>query len=148
MMQPTETSSSWRSYMNHCRTMTGRDRRNARRANILLGLWAVAFLAALFGLRRGFVEATPLVLAAVVVPTALGIVAALAFGRFLREADELHRKIQLQALALGFGAGFVATFAVSLLEAAGWTIVDVGDTFVVMAIAYLVGMYLGSRRYA
>ncbi|MDX1645003.1 MAG: hypothetical protein R3244_11660 [Thermoanaerobaculia bacterium] len=147
-MEEAHTESSWRSYLNHCRSMTERDRRNARIANWVLAAWALAFLSATYALRRDLIDGGALAVTAVVVPTALGIFAALAFGRFLRQADELHRKIQLQALALGFGAGFVTTFTVSLLEAAGWVVIDTGDVFLVMAIFYLFGMWLGARRYA
>ncbi len=146
-MEEARTERSWRAYLTHCRSMTGRDRRNARIANIYLAAWMLAFVGSLLGLKRGAIEGELLTVAAVVVPIALAVAATFAFGRFLRHADELHRKIQLHALALGFGAGFVATFAVTLLEAAGWTEIDSGDTFLVMVVFYLIGMYLGTRRY-
>ena len=70
----------------------------------------------------------------------------LAFRRFLREADELQRRIQLEALALGFGAAVVGAAAYRLLERAGAT--DVSDVIMILAVGYSVGVIAGQRRYA
>ena len=76
----------------------------------------------------------------------------LAFRRFLREADELQRRIQLEALALGFGAAVVGAAAYRLLERAGATDVsdvsDVSDVIMILAVGYSVGVIAGQRRYA
>lgn len=147
-MDTTETRGSWRSYLASCRAMTERDRRNARTANWALALWCVTFLPALFLLRRGSVQGGLASYALAIVPSVLAIVAVLTYIRFLRQADELHRKIQFEALAFGFGAGFVASFGMVLLEEAGLGTFDAGDPFAVMLSCYVVGLFLGTRRYA
>ena len=65
----------------------------------------------------------------------------LAYRRFLQNADELQRRIQLEALALGFGAALVGAAAYRLLERAG----AIGGTgasnlIMIMAVAYSVGV--------
>lgn len=70
------------------------------------------------------------------------------FGRFLRQADELQRSIQLQALALGFGVGLFAGFGYRLLEGLGVPPATTSDISVFMAFFYFVGLWLGRRRYA
>lgn len=131
-----------------CRNLTSADRRNANIATAVLFVWGLGFVGASLLLRREVVPAGALAYLTALVPTALGIFAVLAYIRFLRHADELHRKIQLEALALGFGAGFVATFAFELLEAAGLDRADVSSPFSVMVIFYFLGLSIGSRRYA
>ncbi|HEX2059549.1 MAG TPA: hypothetical protein VHK90_02310, partial [Thermoanaerobaculia bacterium] len=74
--------------------------------------------------------------------------AARAYVMFLRGADELLRKIQLEALALAFGAGGVFMIGWRLCERLGAPKLDVNDPFVVMAVVWGLGQWLGFRRYA
>ncbi len=62
-------------------------------------------------------------------------------------ADELLRKIQLEGLALGFGAGVIFAMSYQLLERAGAPQLQVSDTVVVMMVGWAVGQLLGLRRY-
>lgn len=131
-----------------CTQMTAADRRNSWRATGWLFVWAVSFVSVAFAIRT---EALPTGLwtyLAIAGSTALGIVAVLAYVHFVRQADELQRKIQLEALALGFAGGFVAQFAFSLIERAGIMDVEIGDLFLVMVVCYSMGVFLGARRYA
>ena len=70
------------------------------------------------------------------------------FIRYLREADELLRKIQLEAIALGFGAGVLATFTGSLVSRLMEKSLDGGDILLVMVAVYALGVIVGTRRYA
>jgi hypothetical protein len=71
-----------------------------------------------------------------------------AYVAFLRDADELQRKIQVEALALGFGAGLVAMHGYRLLERAGMARLDVNDLGIVMVVAFVTGIVFGRRRYS
>jgi len=135
-------------YLAACRSMRPADRRNVNVATGLLLAWAVSFGAGILLLKRGVVPEGPLAYLLVAVPIGLAILAVLAYVRFLRRADELHSKIQFEALALGFGAGFVATFGFSLLEAVGAHTFTLADPFSVMVVFYMVGLFVGARRYA
>ncbi|MGD2130571.1 MAG: hypothetical protein PVG42_16690 [Lysobacterales bacterium] len=129
------------------RGMRDIDRRNARRTNGWLLGWMVVFVATTFALKSGALSGLPAWLA-IAAATALGIVAILRYIRFLREADELLRKIQLEAIALGFGAGLVAHFTGSLVARLLNKPLDAGDVLLVMVIGYILGVILGTRRYA
>ena len=130
-------------------TVTERDRRNQQTAVVWLFFWTVSWVAALIGIREGWVPAGALTMAVALLPTALGLAMILAYWKFLRHADELLRKIHLEALALGFGAGVVGAVAIHLLEETGAVgATDVTDVIVVMAVVYVLSVVLGTRRYA
>lgn len=70
-----------------------------------------------------------------------------AVARLLVEADELQRRIQLEALAVAFGAGSVLTFGYGLLQAVGLPTVSWLWVWPVYAACWLVGSFLARRRY-
>ena len=67
---------------------------------------------------------------------------------FLRQADELLRKVHLEALAFAFGAGLVSMMVWRLCERLGAPKLDVNDAALVMILTWTAGQYLGARRYA
>ena len=67
---------------------------------------------------------------------------------FLRQADELLRKVHLDALAFAFGAGIVVMMAYRLCERLGAPKLDVNDASLVMLLAWIAGQWLGARRYS
>jgi hypothetical protein len=71
-----------------------------------------------------------------------------AYMHFLRNADELLRKVHVEALALAFGAGAVAMMGYRLCERLGAPQLDINDPFLVMLLFWAGGQYLGARRYA
>lgn len=131
-----------------CTPMTARDRRNQWRAVGWLFVWMVSYVSVAFAIRTEALPAGLWTYLAIAGSTALGVVTVLAYVRFVRQADELQRKIQLEALALGFAGGFVAQFVFSLIGRTAIMDVDIGDPFLVMCICYAVGLFLGARRYA
>ncbi len=131
-----------------CSDMTARDRHNLNRANGWMALWLVCFAAVTWLIKADIVIPGPIGWVVAILPTAVGVVALLGFGRFLREADELQRRIQLEALALGFGAGLFAGFGYRLLEGLGAPTASISDASIVMVFFYLIGLWMGRRRYA
>ena len=71
-----------------------------------------------------------------------------AYIHFLRNADELLRKIHLEALALAFGIGAVAMMGYRLCERLGAPKMDVNDPLLVMLLVWLGAQIAGVRRYA
>jgi hypothetical protein len=131
-----------------CQGMTERDRRNARTTNYWLFAWMVVFVGTSFGIKGGQLETGPLAWIAITASTVIGLVVVHYYMRFLREADELLRKIQMEALAIGFGAAFIGTFTMSLMERLRGQAFDIGDLFLLMVIFYMIGIFTGMRRYA
>lgn len=151
MEEPTRTDAAaggLRRLIASCRHMTDRDRRNSRRAGWWLFAWMASYVLVTLVLVRGLLPAGLPSYSAVAGSVALGVAAMVAYVRFLREADELLRKIQLEAVALGFAGGFVAYFGIELLMRAGVPGLEIDDLFTVMFVCYLAGLFLGTRRYA
>ena len=126
---------------------TEADRRNQYWFTAWLIAWAVSFVAANQILKSELEMADPLSWAVAIGPNVFAIAALLAYLRFLRQADELLRKIQLEGLALGFGVGVVFMLSYQLLERVGAPQLHVGDPVVVMMVAWALGQLLGMRRY-
>lgn len=147
-MQPDRpTAPARRSLWPSCHT-TERDRRNQRRL-VAWGLaWVATWTAAGLALDNGWIG-TAVAAAAIVLSALLGVATLLAYRRFLREADELRRKIELDALALAFGVGLVAGFTHWLLAEAGIVAeAEVLFLLVLMVATHTLGLLVGHRRYA
>lgn len=111
----------------------------------------------LFGSMVAFAAATILIRGNFVPPaggwtlTALSILLMLTTMRsyivFLRYADELLRKVHLEALAFAFGIGMVVMMGYRLCERLGAPKLDVNDAALVMVLCWMAGQWLGARRY-
>jgi hypothetical protein len=113
----------------------------------VLALWAVVFTGANQLIKRGVLEGGPLTWLVVVLPFVAGGLAMLAYGSYLRQADELQRLIQFQGLALGFGGTFFLFSGYKALERLGAPVANFSDVALVMAVLYTLGIFLGWRRY-
>ena len=70
-----------------------------------------------------------------------------AYLRFLSRMDELGRRIQLEALAFGFGAAGMLTFAYGFLENAGFPQLSYIWVFPLMIALWGIGGAIASYRY-
>jgi hypothetical protein len=125
---------------------TPRDQANVRRVSLALLLWVLVWIAARLLLDFGALEGAAAWLMALA-PCTLALIIVRHYVRFLREADELLRLVQLEGLALGFGACFVFTTTYRLLEQAGAPDLDINDSLLVMVGFWALGMWLAKRRY-
>lgn len=135
------------SFWARCGDTTPRDRRNQTRMLVTLAVWAVCFVGASYSIKHELLTDGILAWLVAAAPTVVGLFVLLAYARFLREADELQRLIQLQALALGFGAGWLAISGYPIFERLGAPAADPGDFIFVMAIFYSLGSVAGVWRY-
>ena len=87
---------------------------------------------------KTLVAVTPLI------PAALALSAYL---RFLARMDELGRRIQLEALAFGFGAAGMLTFAYGFLENAGFPQLSYIWVFPTMIALWGIGGAIAAYRY-
>lgn len=112
---------------------------------------AASLLASAFMLKAGVGGSAALKWAIAALPIPLLVPWLLAYLRFLREADELVRKIQMEGLAVGFWAGVVFGFGFIVLEAAGpprlHLPAPVAIMLAVMMLGYAVGRILAGKRY-
>lgn len=125
---------------------TARDRRNQYRFLIWAALWALVFVAS--GLTQRYVEldGAPLWLVAFA-PTLPAILVVASYLKFLREADELVRRVQMEGLALGFGAGVLLIIAVQLPETTPITQFKGSDVLFVMMLGWAIGQVWATWRY-
>ena len=129
--------------------LTPRDRRNQQRVLIWLFVWTLSWVVANIVIKEGWAPEGVLMLATAMLPTLLGVAMMLAFWKFIREADELQRKIQLEGLAVGFGIGIVGAFTMHLLARANLvSAIDLSEVAALMMVAYAVAVIVGERRYA
>ena len=125
-----------------------RDRRNQWRITLWSLVWALSFVAVTLGIKKEWLSFGA-ALAGVAGTALLGIATLLAYRRFLREADELQRKIEVEALALAFGVGLVGGLTYWLLAVQGGVpAMDFIYVFFVMIITYPVGVLVGRRKYS
>jgi hypothetical protein len=94
-------------------------------------------------LAAGTLLEKPLILIPLV-PAALTI---WAFLKMVRNTDELQRRILYQALTLGFGVTFAATLVYSVLEDLGLPHVSAVWWWGTLALSWIVGLAITSRRY-
>ncbi len=119
--------------------------RELRLAAVTL-LWAVTFVGATRLLKSELLPAGIVPWLVALAPSvAAGFVLA-AYVRFLREADELQRLIQLQGLAAGFGGGFFVLCGYSLFEQLGASPAGI-ELVAVMPFLYVIGVLVGERKY-
>lgn len=129
-------------------TMTPTDVRNLGRFNLWMMGWAVSWVATLFALKLGGDLAPGLRYALTAIPIAVALATIVAYLRFLRQADELLRKIHLEGMAWGFGVAFVLTTASPLLERAGAPPLEAAILWAAMVFGWAIGQLVGRRRYA
>lgn len=129
-----------------CGGMTPHDRRNSTRATWVMAGWGVAFIAATWLVANDVVAGAVAWLVAAV-PAAISVAALFAYGRFLREADEMQQKIQLTAFSVGFGVALFFGLGYSIFEKLGAPRGDMADLTFALAIGYLLGLWIARRRY-
>lgn len=81
------------------------------------------------------------------VTASLMVVCMCSYIHFLRHADELLRKVHLDALAFAFGAGVVVMMTYRLCERLGAPKLDFNDGSLVMILTWMAGQWIGARRY-
>lgn len=127
---------------------TPRDAQNYMRFTLWMMASLVVFAAATILISQEIIGpgvlAWSLSLAAVVLMAA----AVRAYVGFLRSADELLRKVHLEALAFAFGVGAVTMMGYRLAERLGAPDLDINDPLLVMMLTWTVGQWIGARRYA
>ena len=100
--------------------LPARDLRNASIANLWIFAWAISLVVISYLSKYDWYSSNLIIATGLMIHAGIGIGMILAFRHFLAEADELQRKIQLDALALSVGVTIVAFSSASLLAKAGF----------------------------
>ena len=110
--------------------------------------WAIAFVGASWFLRSDPAISQGAAWIVAVAPNLLALGVVIVYLRFLRDADELVRRIQLEGLAFGFGVGVVFSMGYQLLERAGAPQLGFSDLAGIMMFAFVVGVVRANRQYS
>jgi hypothetical protein len=125
-----------------------RDRRNHRRIRLWALAWAISFIAVTLVIKREWLP-FGVTLVGVAGNALFGIATILAYRRFLGEADELRRKIEVEALAFAFGAGIVGGLTYWLLVVSGAVpAMGFAYVFAAMLFTHSAGVVMGRRKYS
>lgn len=126
-----------------------RDRANYRRLNMWLFAWLGTWLAIGAAVKYEIVAVGVLPNLLALIPLGLGIAAVHAYRHFLTEADELRRKIELDALAVAFGVGVVGGLSYWLFGQTGlFSEIDLLWTIVAMIVTYSITVQIGLAKYS
>jgi len=126
---------------------------NSAKNTIVLGYWTVAWVLtmalATFGPKFIWQSSDTLTTLAIIINFAVGIGMILANIRHLKGLDEMHQKIQLEAMGISLGVGLVAGLSYSNLDVANIITNDAEISYliIIMGLTYLVAVIAGQRKY-
>lgn len=140
--QPDQTNPS------HCDSVPLTDLRNALRVMITSLVWATVFVGSSWILKADSSPTGFGAWAIVAVCVTLGVVALAAFRKYLLDADELTRKIQLEGLAFGFGAGLLFSLSYGLFHSVGAPDMSMTHAGTVLIVGYVVGVLRAIHQYS
>lgn len=142
---------SLRQVIGFARCGTERDRRNQRIILYWAAAWMGTWLLANFAIAEAWLPDTPLTAALLAfVPALFGLGALRAFWVYLQEADELLRKIELDALALAFGFALISSLTTWILGLMGYLDADQLLMWITsaMLVVYALAVIAGHIRYS
>lgn len=113
----------------------------------LIILWAASFSSAKWLLQSTLLDSELMRWLVVATPTILGLITVMSYLNFLHKADEFIRKIQLEAVALGFAAGVLFNTGQALLQELNIIEVSTGSTATIMLIVFALGQFYAAWRY-
>lgn len=82
-----------------------------------------------------------------VLPMVPFVYAIAAYVRFMRDLDEVQRRIKLEAFAIAFGATAAVTFCYGFLQHVGLPHVNWWFVWPVMGVSWIAGHIVAERRY-
>jgi hypothetical protein len=127
---------------------TARDLRHQIRFLLWMAATAAGYIGATAAQRHGASIPMPLRWGIVGLACLLALQAIRSYLAFLRTADELLRRIQMEALALGFGVGAAFSVLYPLLEGLGAPRLSGRAGALAMLLAWSAGSWIGERRYS
>jgi hypothetical protein len=144
---PSADGASWWQAALMIRGQTKAEQRNIRSAWIWCFVWAVGFCAVMAALKTFSHLGGPLTWLLAMIPIALSLPAAFACLRFIREADEFMRKVQLEGIAIGFATGFVFCMGYYMLERVGAPRLPMLFAIVPLTLGWAIGSFIVASRH-
>ncbi len=126
---------------------------NTVRNTVRLGFWTFGWVVTMaivnFGPKVVWQSNETPTIFAILINFAIGVGMILANRRPLQGIDEMHRKIQLEAMALSLGVGLIACLSYSNLDVTDiiGSDAEISHLVILMALTYLAGVVAGLRKY-
>lgn len=124
-------------------------KRNVRHLGYWTCAWVLSMAVATFGPK--FIWNFNSIISAlfILINTVIGIGMILMNRKYINGLDEMHRKVNLDAMAIALGVGVVGGLSYSMLDIAEVIAFDAEIGFLVMliSITYVIGMVVGYLRY-
>ena len=123
--------------------------RNTARLGLWTGAWLVTMAVATFGPLSVWHANRPLTIISILINLAVGFGMIVANKRHLHGLDEMHQKIQLEAMALSLGVGLVVGLSYSLLDVTNLVAFDaeISHLVILVGLTYAAGVAAGIKRY-
>jgi len=123
--------------------------RNTKRLGYWTAAWVATMAVANFGPRFIWQLNESLTVIAILINLAIGFGMIVANKHHLKGLDEMHQKIQLEAMALSLGVGLVVGLAYSNLDVTNIIAFDaeISHLVILMGLTYLAGVVIGLRRF-
>lgn len=132
-----------------CNDWAANNRKNTLRLGYWTAAWVLTMAVANFGYHLVWPSSKWLTLVAILVNLGVGAGMIVANRRHLNGLDEMHQKIQLEAMALALGVGLIVGLAYSNLDVTGLIPFDaeISHLVILVALTYMAGIGMGFRRY-
>jgi len=144
---PSANTATWWQAALMIRGQTKAEQRNIRSVWIWCFVWAAGFFAVTRALEAFPQLRGPVAWLLALIPLALSFPVVLACLRFIREADEFMRKVQLDGIAMGFAAGFVFCLGYYALEQLGAPHLPIVVAAVPLVFGWAIGSFIVAFRH-
>ena len=123
--------------------------RNTARLGYWTGAWVLTMAVANFGPEFIWQSNEWLTILAILINLGVGFGMIVANKRHLKGLDEMHQKVQLEAMALSLGVGLVVGLGYSNLDVTNIIAFDaeISHIVIVMGLTYAAGVFAGVRKY-
>ena len=139
--------------MNHLKTdssnWAARSKKNTMRLGYWTGTWLVTMAVATFGPLLVWQSNQLLTVLAIFLNLGAGFGMIVANKLHLRGLDEMHQKIQLEAMALSLGVGLVVGLGYSMMDVTNLITFDaeISHLVILVGLTYGTGVFVGLRKY-
>ncbi len=126
-----------------------RIKKNTIRLGYWTGAWLVTMAVAVFGPLLAWQSNELLTILAIAINLGIGFGMIMANKHHLRGLDEMHQKIQLEAMALSLGVGLVVGLSYSTMDVTNLIAFDaeISHLVILVGLTYGVGVFAGLRKY-
>jgi len=124
-------------------------RKNVRHLAYWSGAWVLTTAIATFGPKFLWDHNSSISILAILINTIIGGGMILMNRKYTNGLDELHRKVNMEAMAIALGVGVVGGLSYSMLDIANVIPFDaeIGHLVLLIGVTYFIAFIVGSIRY-